>query len=70
MNGKGQSFAHFLQAYGEANAPRLVYRGGADFGRWQKRFRAAVTRLRGPVPERVAPVAEVLAARVPSVYTS
>ena len=55
-----QSFIDFLDAYGDANPPRMVYRDDDDFRQWQVRFREAVESLRGPVPDRVEPVVEVL----------
>ena len=53
-------FRDFLAAWGETHPPKLIYRDGDDFGEWQTRFRAALDSLRGPLPQRVEPEAEVL----------
>ena len=55
-----ESFADFLEAYGEIHAPGMVYREGEDFGAWPGRFRGLVAGLRGAVPERVAAEVEVV----------
>jgi dienelactone hydrolase len=55
-----ESFIDFLDAYGEARPPSLVYREGDDFGAWQRKFRRRLEELRGPVPERVEAKVEVL----------
>lgn len=54
------SFDEFLQSYGAANPPRMLYEEGEDFAAWQARFREAVASLRGPVPDRVEPAAEIV----------
>ena len=56
-----ESFVDFLDAYGAAHPPCMVYQAGDDFADWQQRFREAVDGLRGPLPERVEPGAEVVA---------
>ena len=38
----------------------MIYREGEDFGRWAQRLREKLEALRGPVPERVDPVVEVV----------
>ncbi|HUT33226.1 MAG TPA: dienelactone hydrolase family protein [Planctomycetota bacterium] len=57
---KPQSFVDFLDAYGEACPPSMVYREGEEFAAWQRRFREKVLSLLGPVPERVTPQVEVV----------
>ena len=57
---KPESFVDFLQAYGAANSPNMLYREGRKFAEWQREFRAAVTGLMGPLPGRVAPEAETV----------
>lgn len=54
------SFVDFLDAYGEACPPKLVYQEGEDFGQWQSRFRTQMESLLGPLPARVAPKAVIL----------
>ncbi|MFP4055363.1 MAG: dienelactone hydrolase family protein [Candidatus Brocadiia bacterium] len=54
------SFIDFLDAYGEAHPPAMVYDGREDFAGWQQRFRRCIRELMGPVPERIEPGAEVL----------
>jgi len=49
-----ESFVEFLDRYGEANPPSMVYREGADFVAWQAEFLAGTRELMGPVPARVA----------------
>lgn len=56
---ESDSFRDFLDAYGEANPPSLIYRGG-DFTEWQRRFGEALASLRGPLPERVPLEVEVV----------
>jgi dienelactone hydrolase len=55
-----ESFIDFLEAYGKAHPPSLVYREGGDFRAWQREFRRRLEELRGPVPDRVKPDVEVL----------
>ena len=55
-----ESFIDFLGLYGQASPPSMVYREGDDFVGWQARFRTAVESLRGPVPDRVEPRAEIV----------
>lgn len=55
-----ESFIDFLDAYGEAHPPSLVYRDGDDFRVWQREFRRRLEELRGPVPQRVNPEVEVM----------
>lgn len=55
MTAQAASFAAFLHAYGTAHPPCLPLDGTADPADWQRRFRAAVESLRGPVPERLEP---------------
>ena len=54
------SFVDFLDAYGRANPPSMVYREGEDFAQWQERFRQQLGGLLGPLPERVEPAAETV----------
>ena len=49
-----ESFISFIDAYGEARPPLMRYDGEEDFDTWQRKFRNAVTTLRGPLPDRVA----------------
>jgi len=60
MKQEPDSFVRFLDSYGAANPPRMRYEKGTDFAKWQKRFRAQLHELRGPVPDRVAPEPELL----------
>ena len=53
-------FAAFLEAYGRRYPPCLTLDAAGDVRQWQRRFRAAVDSLRGPVPERVDLRPEVL----------
>ncbi len=55
-----ESFTDFLEAYGAANAPGMVYREGEDFAAWRERFGAKVRELLGTVPERVKPQVTVI----------
>ena len=55
-----ESFISFLDAYGEARPPVMRYDGKEDFDTWQRKFRNAVTTLRGPLPDRVALKVEIL----------
>jgi len=55
-----ESFIDFLEAYGKAHPPSLVYREGHDFSAWQREFRLKLEALRGPLPDRVDPRVEVL----------
>jgi hypothetical protein len=57
---QGQSFIDFLQKYGEKNPPAMLYKDGQDIKVWQKGFREEMTRLRGPVPERVGHQIDVI----------
>jgi len=57
---KPESFIDFLDAYGAANPPSMVYEEREDFAAWQGRFRKALGSLRGPVPDRVAPNVEIV----------
>lgn len=57
---QSQSFIDFITAYAAANPPSMIYREGEDFAQWQVRFREAIESLRGPVPDRVEPKAEVV----------
>jgi len=57
---KPESFIDFLDAYGDKNPPAMRDQGGEDFTQWQRRFREAIDDLRGPLPNRVAPEAEVV----------
>ena len=54
------SFVDFLDAWGRAHSPAMVYEEGDDFREWQLRFREKLESLRGPVPDRVEPSAEVM----------
>lgn len=47
------SFVDLLEAYGRSHSPALSLEGADDVVEWQRRFRAAVESLRGPVPARV-----------------
>jgi len=55
-----KSFIEFLKAYGIAHPPRLLYKRGDDFAQWHLRFREKVESLRGPLPERVEPMVEII----------
>ena len=57
---QAESFIEFLDAYGASHPPEGVYREGEDFAQWQRRFREKVESLRGPLPDRIAPEAEVV----------
>ena len=57
---RSESFTDFLRDYGTAHPPGMVYNEGEDFGAWQTRFRHQLEQLRGPLPERVEPAAEVV----------
>ena len=57
---KTESFVEFLEVYGTAYPPRMVYKDGDDFAQWQLRFGAKVESLRGPLPERVEPTVEIV----------
>ena len=59
-NFKSESFINFLNKYGEQNPPSMLYRDGQDIKSWQKAFHKKIRGLRGPLPERVGPVVEVL----------
>lgn len=54
------SFTDFLDAWGQAHPPEMVYREGEDFAEWQQRFRTRIETLRGPLPERVDPIPQVV----------
>jgi len=56
----GESFASFLDAYAAQVTPQLRYGEETDLASWQTAFRARLDGLRGPLPERVAPKAEVV----------
>ena len=55
-----ESFTAFLDAYGTRFPPRMRYRVGNDLIRWQAEFRLKLDELRGPLPDRVAPDAQVV----------
>lgn len=55
-----ESFIDFLEAYGGANPPSMIYREGGDFAEWQRGFRAKVDSLRGPLPGRVELAPEIV----------
>ena len=55
-----ESFTSFIEAYGEARPPLMRYDGQEDFDTWRRKFRNAVTTLRGPLPDRVALEVETL----------
>jgi dienelactone hydrolase len=57
---KAESFADFLDRYGVSHPPEMCYREGDDFTQWQARFRAKLSQLLGPLPERVEPDVQVL----------
>ena len=57
---KSGSFSEFLEAWGRAHPPATIYEKGEDFREWQLRFRERVESLRGPVPDRVEPAAEIV----------
>ena len=57
---RAESFVDFLDAYGAAHPPLMVYQEGDDFGAWQRRFRQAADGLRGPLPDRVEPKTELV----------
>ncbi|MBM4047309.1 MAG: hypothetical protein FJ279_19565 [Planctomycetes bacterium] len=54
------SFTNFLARYGEQFPPSMVYREGEDFRDWQRRFKARLDELRGPLPGRVEPKVEII----------
>lgn len=60
MNMRPESFTDFLDKYGSAYPPGMVYREGEDFAAWQVRFRRALEALRGPLPKRIEPEVEVV----------
>ncbi len=53
MHPTSLSFTDLLNAYGQRHPPALALQDAADVVEWQRRFRAAVDSLRGPVPVRV-----------------
>ncbi|MFW6107760.1 MAG: dienelactone hydrolase family protein [bacterium] len=55
-----ESFVDVLDAWGAANPPQMVRREGEDVVAWQKRFRDGLESLRGPLPDRVEPQAEIV----------
>ncbi|MCG3181279.1 MAG: hypothetical protein BIFFINMI_03659 [Phycisphaerae bacterium] len=55
-----RSFVDFLDRYGAANPPAMVYRDGEDFAAWQRGFADKVRELLGPLPPRVEPAVHVL----------
>ena len=55
-----ESFIDFLNAYGSAHPPTMIYGEGEDFGEWQARLRSQLETLRGPLPERVEPEVEIV----------
>ncbi len=57
---RAESFIEFLDAYGLANPPEMIYREGEDFGKWAEGLREKLKALRGPLPERVDPTVEVV----------
>ena len=57
---KPESFRDLLDRWGRARPPKTLRREGEDFEAWQKRFRAALDALRGPLPERVPPEPEIV----------
>ena len=54
------SFIDLLDAYGSSHGPLLRYDGKEEFETWRRKFRNAVQTLRGPVPERVPLVVDVV----------
>ena len=60
MTMQTESFIDFLDEYGKAHPPAMLYQQGEDFAAWQARFRGKLGSLRGPRPDRVEPVAEVV----------
>jgi len=57
---EAESFIDLLERYGAARSPSMVYREGEDFAKWQTVFREALRNLRGPLPDRVEPRAEIV----------
>ncbi|MFO7898837.1 MAG: dienelactone hydrolase family protein [Planctomycetota bacterium] len=55
-----ESFVNVLDAWGAANPPRMARQEGEDVVAWQDRFRDALESLRGPLPDRVEPQAEIV----------
>jgi len=55
-----ESFVEFLRRYGQAHPPAMTYHEGEDFASWQRQFRKKIESLRGPLPQRVEPKAEVV----------
>ena len=55
-----ESFVEFLGAWGQAHPPGMTHSPVEPFGEWQQRFGEAVDSLRGPLPDRVEPVAETV----------
>jgi len=55
-----ESFVDFVEAYGAANGPCMLYEGGQDFGQWQAAFKAKIGELLGPVPARTPVSCETL----------
>lgn len=55
-----ESFVDFLESYGKTFRPALRYDAGRNFDAWRQDLFEAVTSLRGPVPDRVESIAEVV----------
>jgi dienelactone hydrolase len=51
---KAESFTDVLRAYGERHPPEMQYQKEEDFAQWQAEFRAKLSELRGPLPQRAA----------------
>ena len=47
-----ESFVEFLESYATHHPPQMRYREGDDFKQWQTSFRARLSELLGPMPER------------------
>ena len=57
---KPESFTDFLSGYGEAHPPEMPFHEEEEISEWRPRFRERIDSLRGPLPDRVEPTAEVL----------
>jgi len=57
---RAESFISFLSIYGDTHGPSMAYHEDADWATWCDELGEVIAGLRGIVPDRVEPSAEVL----------
>lgn len=60
MNQNTHSFTDLLDRFGQSSPPTMQYRQGGDIAAWQQRFRQQLNALRTPLPQRSAPLVDLV----------